>query len=60
MDRNGERERQKGGGGGGEGEIEGDTMDSQGVGLVGCSTSQQHASVSQGRICTILRAATLR
>ena len=28
--------------------------------LVGCFTSQQHASVSQGRICSILRAATLR
>ena len=28
--------------------------------LVGCLTSQQHASVSQGPICTILRAATLR
>ena len=26
----------------------------------GCLTSQQHASVSQGRICSILRAATLR
>ena len=26
----------------------------------GCITSQQHASVSQGRICSILRAATLR
>ena len=31
------------------------------VGLfIGCLTSQQHAIVSQGRICTILRAATLR
>ena len=28
--------------------------------LVGCLSSQQQASVSQGRICTILRAATLR
>ena len=28
--------------------------------LVGCLTSQQHASVSQGRICSILRGATLR
>ena len=28
--------------------------------LVGCLTSQQQASVSQGRICSILRAATLR
>ena len=28
--------------------------------LVACLTSQQHASVSQGRICSILRAATLR
>ena len=28
--------------------------------LVGCLMSQQHASVSQGRICTILHAATLR
>ena len=28
--------------------------------LVGCLTSQQHASICQGRICTILRAATLR
>ena len=27
--------------------------------LVGCLTSQQQASVSQGRICSILRAATL-
>ena len=26
----------------------------------GCITSQQHACVSQGRICSILRAATLR
>ena len=26
--------------------------------LLACLTSQQHASVSQGRICTILRAAT--
>ena len=36
---------------------------SKGVGgwlVVGCLTSQQHVSVSQGRICTILRAATLR
>ena len=28
--------------------------------LVGCLMSQQHASVSQGRICTIVHAATLR
>ena len=28
--------------------------------FVGCLRSQQHASVSQGRICTILCAATLR
>ena len=28
--------------------------------FIGCLTSQQHASVSQGRICSILRAATLR
>ena len=28
--------------------------------FVGCLTSQQHASVSQGRICSILCAATLR
>ena len=30
-----------------------------GVVVVGCLTFQQHASVSQGWICTILRAATL-
>ena len=28
--------------------------------MVGCLTSQQHASVSQGRICSIFHAATLR
>ena len=37
-----EREREGGGGGGGERDCL----------LVGCLTSQQHASVSQGRICT--------
>ena len=40
------RERVRGGGGG--------------CLLVGCLTPQQQSSVSQGRICTILRAATLR
>ena len=30
------------------------------VGWFACLTSQQHASVSPGRICTILRAATLK
>ena len=67
----GEREREREGGGGGDGE----PTESNWPGvsrlclhdvaslmllLVGCLTSQQHASVSQGRICSITRVATLR
>ena len=49
-----------GGGGGGGGASGGGGGGSSDCLFVGCLTSQQHASVSQRRICSLLRAATLR